>query len=438
MKTFLANIKSTLYIHRNNIDGRVYLGIHRTDEPDDFYVYSSKDPYLRRDYSDGLLTRSVLFYGRYQEAINLEHQLLSKYDAVNNPNFYNKSNGGGALVDKHYVVDKIVFDEACDWVEGKKTLFVEPASVIGSYNQERMIQLKDDVKNGVYSPVEQSVEMLYTLDRSQCRMDVLDREHVETLTIDFNVPSEARKYLTPIVVTAKDGKLMKLLDGNHRLEAAYNNNWVTIPTVILDDDLFENVTRNYTDFGIFMNQVTVHRKDNNTDDLDRVIYTLSGDLPDLPINSDEFINILKTRYGGYGTGRKNGVWTNKLISSRCKKIGEKVASEQLLQGKNFFSYSKSRLDKLKGAYKINYPKIPVITQSIDSICNAGFGGITYLMSEENAKEGAIIVHYGNNYRNWEDRQHMIDKFNKQVKAILAPGLSVKLVFLDAFKEGFES
>jgi hypothetical protein len=434
----IADLRTILYLHTNKNTGRVYLGVHRTDEDDDGYITSSTCPYFKQDWTLGLFKkREKLFEGSYREAINLEHQLLAKYDAVNNPNFYNKSNGGGALVDKNYIVDEKVFQEACEWIEGKKTETVVELPVSGQYRPDHMEKLYTNIKFGMYETVEYSVEILYTLDKNQVRMNLLDEKHVEELVDYFKYPAEARKNLTPIIVSIDKNKLKIIIDGNHRINAAYRAGWSTIPVILLDDSEFFNDVRNYTQLGLLLNDKPNITLGNNLDDLDRQIYIISKELDYLEIDSDEFISILKSRFGGKGTGRKGAIWKDSSITKRCKSIAAKNAELALQQGKNFISYSKTKLDNYKRAYKFNFPKVAVITQGIDSICNAGFGGITSMMSEENRSEGVIIVHYGSKYSNWEDRNYMIDKFNKQVEKILAPGLSVKLVFLDAFKEGFE-
>lgn len=434
----LENINSTLYLHKNKHNGRIYLGVHRTDESDDGYISSSTCPHFRYDWNNGALKRVELFFGPYKESINLEYQLLSKYDAINNTRFYNKSNGGGALVDKHYVVDSQVFDTACEWIDGKRDFEETTAVVIGSYNQEKMIQLKADYRNGLYPTVDLAIDMLYPLERIQPREELLDLDHVENLASFYKYPEIARPNMTPIIVSKIGDKLIKIVDGNHRLEAAYKSNWVTIPAVVIDDEIFENVEKNYRDFGLFMNNHQIQVKSNSPSDLEKLIREEANEHQHLAIDSVEFMDMIKLRYGGLGTGKTNGCWENSLITKKCKKIAEKNLSRELLETKNFIQYSKSKLDKFKGIYKFQYPKIPTITQSIESICNAGFGGITSMMTEEGASEGTIIVHYGNRYENWENRSHLIEKFDKQTKNILAPGLKINLIFLNAFeREGFE-
>ena len=85
------------YVYAYHIDetGKEYLGYH-VGRFDETYQHSCENPEFIGDLAN---SKKVLFtlidFGSKCDMINLEHKLLKKVDARNNPKYYNRSNGGG-------------------------------------------------------------------------------------------------------------------------------------------------------------------------------------------------------------------------------------------------------------------------------------------------------------------------------------------------------
>lgn len=425
------NTFAIVYGWRNTKTGQVYVGIHQTDETDDRYVSSSTNPYFEQAWSRGECVREILFQGSYEDCINIEYQVLSKYDAKNNKQFYNKSNGGGPLLNKNYEVEATLLESIDQWVAGNRKPVQKKTG--GIYNKEKMDLLVSDIKSGGYAEQEYSVELLYTLDKNQVRMEVLDEKHVQELCESFKDPNEARNYLTPIIVMVDTkGNLVKLLDGNHRVNAAYRMNWKVMPVIFIEEAEFDGNPKNLEYFGIRMNHQPYIAKGNDKDGLIKQLLDLASMHPTMEMDSDDFILMAKLNHGG-----KDGSWRDNQITKQCISLADKDREDKLKQGTNFVTYTPYQLEKYKKEYQRKNRKIAVITQGIDSICNAGFGGILKTMTTSKTSKGVIIVH-SPKYAQYQNKAKYIKDFNKMVQDHLKETSEIKLVFLDSFNEGFEN
>lgn len=416
--------EAILYGYKNKKNGKVYVGFHKTEDKDDLYSSSSTSPQFWVDRSRGELEKSILAEGSIAEMINLEYAVLTKFDAKNNKDFYNKSNGGGEGVDKDYTPDAKLFKKAVDWVAGK---VAKEKKKVGVFNKLKMQKLAQSIKDGDREIVEVSVQQLYTLHRNQVRMQSIDHEHVDELVVAFSDPATARNYLTPVIVLAdKSGRMIKLLDGNHRIEAAHKSKWVEMPAVVILEKEFDNNEYNQEFFGVLMNDQPYKVLGNNDDDLTKQLMALSSMHPELAVNSPAFISLAKDMFGG-----KNGLWHSSKITKRCQKLADVAEEEKLKQGSNFISYSYTQLDKLKKELIKNNPDTAIILQGSDSICNAGIGGILNAMTTAGLNKGLILVHYPK-YQMYQDREKHVQQF-KAIQKLLKSDTQVTLKFLSPFK-----
>lgn len=416
--------EAILYGYKNKKNGKIYIGFHKTEDKDDLYASSSTSPQFWVDRSRGDLEKAVLAEGNIPDMINLEYAILTKFDAKNNKDFYNKSNGGGDGVDQNHKVDAKLIKKVVNWIAGKVT---KEKKRVGVFNKLKMQKLAQSIKDGDRETVEVSVQQLYTLHRNQVRMQSIDHDHVEELVVAFSDPSTARNYLTPVIVLAdKTGRMVKLLDGNHRIEAAHKSKWVEMPAVVISEKEFDNNEYNQEFFGVLMNDQPYKVLGNNDDDLTKQLMALSDMHPELAVNSPAFISLAKDMFGG-----KNGLWHSSKITKRCQKLADIASEEKLKQGSNFISYSYTQLDKLKKELIKNNPNTAVILQGSDSICNAGIGGILNAMTTAGLNKGLILVHYPK-YQMYQDREKHVKQF-KEIQKLLSKDADISLKFLNPFK-----
>ncbi len=87
-----------LYRFVNLVNGMIYLGWHLGYPFDGYWQSSTCDVFnLLFEGSEPIFRYEVLDYGTRFDMENLEHKMLKEVDAVNNPQYYNKSNGRPAF-----------------------------------------------------------------------------------------------------------------------------------------------------------------------------------------------------------------------------------------------------------------------------------------------------------------------------------------------------
>jgi hypothetical protein len=85
-------MEAFVYRWRHTESGMWYIGFHK-GTADDGYICSSKTLRPMIQSNPSKWTRKILRYGTRTEMVKLEHRLLKKLKATQNPNSYNKSLG---------------------------------------------------------------------------------------------------------------------------------------------------------------------------------------------------------------------------------------------------------------------------------------------------------------------------------------------------------
>lgn len=409
---------------------RTYIGSYKlTNTPkDDDYFGSCESPRFLADRSMGKLkfiwlTDSIPLV----DARNIERQLLSHYDAMNNELFYNASNGGGDGVDSSFRLDDTKFNRMLDTIEGKQK---EEVSVITGDNLAdafEMENLAERVKNGVFPHIEIAVSTTVLLKKTQPRFYEYDKQHLEDLNWYFAHPDEGRKYITPIVIVTNDetGEPEELVEGNHRLKLAYTHKWVTIPAVLLKRSLFLNKRANLIHFGNAMNDKKFIAAGNSTEDLQKRIKLIGEELPKLKGNSTQFKTIAIQQLGR--------LWAESSIRYYCDQYEVKRKEDRLKADLNFIVYDKKDLSAYARSLKYKNPKAAVEIQKVDSITAGGLGGIQALMTTGKKHKGIILVHYPSATMLSKQMKH-INLFNEIMEFHNLKD-KIELVFLDPFNKG---
>lgn len=89
-----------VYIWHDTVAGMKYVGKHKGPE-DDGYVCSSKVMLPIYRSRPETFYREILFRGNAAECLKEERKLLKAANAKDNPNYYNRSNGGGTTGTKN-------------------------------------------------------------------------------------------------------------------------------------------------------------------------------------------------------------------------------------------------------------------------------------------------------------------------------------------------
>lgn len=181
-----------VYLWQNSKDKKKYIGYHKGDA-NDGYDTSSKDPEFLEAMAQGYMEREIIAYGTAQDMIALERTMLLEVDAKNNPDYYNKSNGGG----------------------GDLKAYIKPS----------LDEFEEQIKHKEFGVVPVKKEDLVSMERFQVRFDELNPKHVRELkeiiddnngdTTNFDPVDILRDYF------GKEQHL--LLNGNQRRQAVLNS-----------------------------------------------------------------------------------------------------------------------------------------------------------------------------------------------------------------------
>ena len=110
-----SQYEAYLYRYTNLENGKVYVGIHKGAVNDD-YKHSSTCKEFAEVFNNqkSKLKFEVLQYGSYLEMRTAEHSILSKDDARNNPNYYNKTNGTAGFVEPREDMIQLFVEQILD------------------------------------------------------------------------------------------------------------------------------------------------------------------------------------------------------------------------------------------------------------------------------------------------------------------------------------
>lgn len=425
------------------------MGIHKDDAKFEYYMSSSNDPHLLEAARRDNLDRVVLARGSKTEIYSQEYFYLSKFDAMNNPKFFNKNNGGGAGLDKNYRPDPIHEERVTKWVtenvwvdenkellRKRKKIDSEPLRKLAKEIKDSIVIWKADGK-GKHNVEEMPIQQIYILPRIQARAIKIIQDKLDEMTLAFRNIGLARKNITPVIVIIKDNNPIYLIDGNHRVEAAHRAGWNTFPVIKIDDSIFEDDEYNRNYFGNLMNHVAVERTGNNSDDLIMRLKELHDKYPEYDIDSNDFKEIAKDELG-YKNVNEDGLWKNADVVRRCDKLAtmNREQSARSQSNKNFHDYKKPRTLRL-WALSEHFNYCPVIVQSLQGINNGGVGGvISYAVQNyinKGVNEANLIIHFPslNDYISGEAAESV-----KKLRKTLEVGVKSKIniFFADPFEE----
>jgi hypothetical protein len=432
--------------HKNTLQS--YIGVHDGDITDGEYGTSSKNPFLKDAIKKQLIEFKTITFGSKEEMYNYEYYFLSKYDAKNNTQFFNRSNGGGPGIDKTFKPNPDIEKRLCNLIENN--IWEDPntdlLNEVSKTDSKRMRALWNKVKKSSENwktggtkefPIEEiSVNELYIVDHSQARAVKLIQSKLSELIKAFKNLGYARNNITPVIVVVKDGKIIMLIDGNHRINAAHTAGWDTYPVIKIDFSEFNGDEYLIDYFGRLMNHVEVQRTGNDIDTLVISLRQLHKKFSKYKIDSTEFIVIAKHEYGGKNT-KDGGMYLNSDVVRKCidlAKIDKEMKVRETSE-KNFIDYTSARLATL-WYHSSLFNDHKVIFQSLDGINNGGLGGaIGYAVDnfiENGINEANLVIHFKSLTGYLTEAKDSVEK----LRTTLQHGVKSKIniFFADPFKE----
>ena len=395
------------YGWRNIKNGKMYIGYHKTSEIDDGYVFSSEDEEANEAWSYGELKRSIIYRGDQSIAITLENYLLKSVQAHKNPQYYNRSVGGGSGCVKDFSnLTSEIIKLGEDWIQGIEPI-IETAT--SNVDTDDIKELKANITNGQYVIHErESVKKLFGLPRNQVRMNVHENEHAEVIAEKMkDNPEKARMHVSPIIIMVDDG-IMQIIDGNHTILAAKLAGWKTIPAIYINSSEFKDKQCNVDYFGYLMNHEEKVKKPNSVNDLKRAIINFNETHEEYELGTEDFKEAFKDAYGEF--------WSAKQIASNMDSVKNLLATQEEIRKNNFKVYTKNELDSIARDLETKNPATAVISISSSSCYNAGIGAVLNKMGGMDVWKGIILISY-RDVSDWTNRHEHSDKLNEAMKRI---------------------
>lgn len=277
-----------LYRYTNLKTIKIYVGIHKGFAGDGYSHSSKNEEFIRDLFNSSLKFKyEVLYYGDYKSMTVTENQMLTAVDAVNNGQYYNKSNGIPSFAS---------IDEAkCD-------------------------KIVDDIRAGVYNcETHEEISDLIKLPRLQPRAadDLLHQKEIQ----DRIDTAQSTDGCDPIVIFEKCWGESKEEDvtggGNHTLGAAYKSQHArTLPTARIPKEISKTLSKAELEYiGLLLNPIP-ERVDKGNQVADGIKFSLNRISEGTPQDSVILKNLLRNM--GF-KGPKLGAITNGVKKEIDKK-----------------------------------------------------------------------------------------------------------------------
>lgn len=413
------------YGWRNILNGKMYIGYHKTNEIHDGYVFSSENEEANLAWSYGLLIRSILYRGKQSVAITLENFLLKSVTAHKNDQFYNQSVGGGegCVKDFSNLTDEIK-KVGLDWIVGIDPVYRTAKS---SVNKDEMELLCADVKSGKYKihPAEKVAD-IFKLPRNQVRLNVIEHEHKEAIVDRMeDDPASARKNVSPVIVCVHENGYKEIIDGNHTIEAAHDAGWLEIPVIYINYSELKFKQANIDWFGYRMNHDDKIKKPNSKDDLKQAIIRFTTSHDHLTIGTEKFKEAFVDAYGQF--------WSKKQIVKSIDSVKDHLETLEAMKNRNFKLYSKKELKRITDELAEENPGHAVISITSGSCYNAGVGAVANKAGELDTWNAIMVVSHRtlNEFNFWKKKGGSEDKLKAAMKR-MHDKLNCKIIVLDSF------
>lgn len=415
---------SYVYIWRNCVKNKFYIGVHECVKKFDNYKFSSKDPDLIEAYNLGHLNRILVFKAKNtKKAYALERHLI-KFARDNGVMLYNQSGGGGyqggadpkILEEKDYSHGEnvLLYSEKYAHQNGKSDSIEEQEGQV-VYVRKVADQVRDAINVYWKHKQDPTVEVLRqvhwlsfdeidAIDVLQIRDEQEDPDHIDDVeqsmvSSNEREPGSHLRKIEPVsIITGVNsngefGDDYKCrADGYHTVGGAKKSGlFEKIPVVYIHISEFFNEFSYVPSYGVYRNEREKAKKGNNKNDCRKAIYDFARTTK-LDIHSDSFHRQFSLRYVGTW---KSGVITKVLNNVR------KEQNEQLARGENWIDYSATTFKGAKDSIQtklLSLLKNPMVTSSsVSQLENMAIGACMNLFANSaRGKKSVLILAYHTN------------------------------------------
>jgi hypothetical protein len=411
--------KSYVYAWRNINNGKMNIGYKSPNGEEHTYITSLKNGEFWKDYSYGLLKKSILFVGDEKQANiakSVEWFALDYATAVAKDRLYNPGNnaskGDDSLIPKE--TKKLIVD----FIEGRSEgmpLLVQDEDV------DFAEKLSARIKAGEFEIHQVARAVIAQYNRNQVRnkeKDLVNIGKIKTAIVED--PASARKIFGPIIVVVQANGNKMIIDGNSRFAATENMiGWEILPVVYINECEFgaTELQRqdNYDLVGLYENKPSKEVKAPNTwADLKRnVVNYLVRHNYDLskPHHVDAARGAIYSRFTSVCESKQqlNGILKS-ILSDFDKKQAELQYESNLLAYDEAFMARK----KTECAFK---DISCVFAKASEAKFMKAIGYCQHAMFNDKLNKGVIVFYYSNKSEIVEEEQGAgwIKKLKKVIK-----------------------
>jgi hypothetical protein len=413
--------KAYVYAWRNVNNGKMNIGYKSPNDKEHTYITSLKNTEFWRDYSHGLLKKSILFTSDDSNIAKSVEWFALKYAvATSKDKLYNPSNNGSKGDES--LIPKQTKQLVIDYIEGR-TEAIPP--IQKDEDVDFAEQLSQRIKNGEFEIHRILASEIAKYSRNQVRSKDKDLENIRKIrTAIMEDPASARKIYGPIVVVVKSNGKM-IIDGNSRFEAANGIvGWETLPVVFINESEFGETELqrqdNYDLVGLYENKPSKEIKSSNSwNDLKRnvtnYIHRHNFDLSK-PSHVDRARQVIYSRFTKVCDSRQqlNGILVS-IINDNEKKLAE------LKYEKNLLTYDSAFVERYKWEKYVSKDISCVFIKASEAKFAKAIGYIHNAMYSDKLHKGAIVFYYDSKSELvTEEKEKHIEKLKQIIKFAKLP------------------
>lgn len=427
--------KCYVYAWRNINNGKMNIGYKSPNGEEHTYITSLKNMEFWKDYSYGLLKKSILYIGNENEAniaksvewFALNYAVKTAKDRLYNP-------GNNANKGEENLIPKFTKQLIVDYIEGK-------SDGISPLNKDEdadfVEQLSKRIKEGEFQVHNVPRVEIEKYSRNQVRTKDKVIEHIHNIrTKIVENPDRARNIFGPIIVAVKNSGEKMIVDGNSRFAATEGVvGWEILPVIYINESEFGETELqrqdNYDLVGLYENRAPEEIKEENSwSDLKRNIvnYLVRHNI-DLSKTHhvDHARQIIYERFLCVCESKHQ---LNGILKSILNDFDKSQA--ELKYEKNLISYDERYLEKLKWNKYTSKDISCVIARASEAKFMKAIGYVQHSMFNDKLSKGAIVFHFtSKNELVTEENEKWIEKLKKVIKY---HNLSITVEVLPAFEQ----
>ena len=408
-----------VYAWRNVNNGKMNIGYKSPNGEEHTYISSLKNSEFWRDYSYGLLKKSVLFVGNENQANvakSVEWYALNYATAVAKDRLYNP--GNNASKGDETLIPKDTKKLIVDFIEGRG----EGVSMVNlDQDVDFAERLSFRIKSGEFEIHQVARAIIAQYNRNQVRnkeKDLVNISKIKTALLED--PSAARNIFGPIVVVVKSNGDKMIIDGNSRFAATENViGWEILPVVYINQSEFGETELqrqdNYDLVGLYENKPSKEIKSSNTwADLKRNVnnYLVRHNFD---LSKSHHVNAARGAiYARFTSVCESKQQLNGILTSILKDF-EKTQAE-LQYEDNLLAYDDAYMERTKTKYAFEDVAC-VFAKASEAKFMKAIGYCQHAMFNDKLTKGAIVFYYSNKSEIVDEEQGAgwIKKLEKVIK-----------------------